>query len=153
ALNIAENGIVQRRDDGSVVIVAPARGGAPPVEIEVEQALADTWNLATGDIVAGATEPIHGDQSTLSSEQWEDAAVADEERDEPAIVRGESPPEWLVQRVVPTERLVTLEQINGLNLSEAADRPSPRAKRHSLEREAPDHLVSLAADPNDVTGK
>src|SRR5205085_10859433 len=119
----------------------------------VDQALADAWNLASGDVVAGATEPLDRDQSSLSSEQWEDAALADEERDEPAIVRGEAPPEWLVQRVVPTESLITIDRINGLRLSEAAERPAPRPKRHSLERESPDRPVSLAADRADVTGR
>ena len=77
---------------------------------------------------------------------------AEEQRDEPSAARGVSVPQWIVQRMVPTERLLNVTRINGVSLEEAEDRPSPR-KRNNAERSAPDRAISLATGNADTTGR
>ncbi len=150
-LDIPNNGIVHRLDDGSVTIVRTGRNGGIGTEIEIDRELADQYNLATGDIVAGETEPIHGGEPPVERE--EDLAWEREERDEPAALRGETVPTWLVTRTTPAERIVSIRRINGLPLDEALDRPSARLKRNSHERAAPNRWVPLALSAGDTTGR
>jgi len=58
SLGINENGIVYRLDDGSVTIVKPGRNGTVGTEREIGRAMADKYNLASGDVVAGEIEAI-----------------------------------------------------------------------------------------------
>ena len=55
-LNITRNGIIQRRKDGTTVLLRPNRNGGPMTEIEVPEKLADEFRLVTGDVVEGETE-------------------------------------------------------------------------------------------------
>src|SRR5579872_4422343 len=146
-LDIMRNGLVHRLEDGSVTILRPGRNGGPGEEIEVERGLADAYGLASGDIVEGSAEPIETSETSSSPECLEDWAVGDEERDEPAAVRGATIPDWLMTRCMPTERLVSLTRINGLCVEQAQERPSPRLRRNTLERAAPDRRVALATGP------
>jgi len=155
ALGITQNGVVHRQDDGTVTILRPGRNGGLGTEIEVSQELADRYRLATGDVVAGATEPIGPDmpETARSDEVMEDEAGWDEQFDEPSAIRNVSVPNWLMTRQVPTERLTAITRINGLTLEEAEERPSPRTRRSHSERTPPDRLLPLATGSNDVTGR
>lgn len=148
-LGITENGIVHRQEDGRVTIYRPARNGGLGTEIEVDKALADTYRLENGDIVSGTTETLGVAEEDVLPPLWEEE---EEEWDEPAAVRGERIPDWLITHIVPTERLTAVHRINGLSLEEAAQRPSPR-RRTSYERVSLRHLLSLAADAHDTTGR
>ena len=55
-LEITKNGIIQRRRDGTTVLLRPNRNGGPMTEIEVPEKIADEFRLVTGDIVEGQTE-------------------------------------------------------------------------------------------------
>jgi len=154
ALDITRNGIVLRRDGGAVTINRPGLNGGPGSQIEVSDALADRYRLATGDIVEGCTEPIQeGRAATVSSDECMEDAYDEEERDEPQSIHGSSVTLWLVTRVVPTEKLVGITRINGLAVEEACDRPSPRRKRSQSERASPERLAPLSVGPHDTTGR
>jgi transcription termination factor Rho len=155
ALGITQNGIVQRHDEGGVTIHLPAKNGGPGVEIEVEERLAESYRLATGDVVEGVTEPIAVTQSATaaSDECLEDEVSWDEQRDEPGAVRGVHILSWLMTRSVLTERLVSLNRINGLSPEEAEERPSARRRRSASERATPDRLIPMATGPDDTTGR
>lgn len=153
SLDILRNGIAHRREDGTVVLVRPARNGGFATEVEVPQELADPHRLASGDVVEGDTEPIP--LAAPPDEHPADLNDLDDydERDEPAAARGETAPAWLVNRRCPAEKLVAVRRINGLPADEAADRPSPREKRSSYERVAPTERLAMAAGPDDATGR
>ncbi len=53
ALGILQNGIVQRHKDGSTTILRPGKNGGAGTEVAVGESLADQYQMATGDIVAG----------------------------------------------------------------------------------------------------
>lgn len=153
-LNICEYGIAQRAEDGTVVIIRPGANGSKLVEVEVDRDLADRFNIVTGDVVEGPTEPIP-ELSELNFAPVSDLQYGwdDDERDEPAAVRGETVPEWLVTRRTPTEKLVDVERINSLPAAEALERPASRIKRSSYERSLPDRWVPLSHGPSDLTGR
>lgn len=153
-LEIVQNGIVYRPEEGLVVLYRPGKNGGPGTQVEVDAALADTYRLATGDVVEGVTEPIEPRQTATaaSDECMEDAILTDEQHDEPTALRNVSVPTWLAAQVVPTERLVSIERINGLPLAEAEDRPFPR-RRYPSERTVPDRRLLLATGPSDTTGR
>lgn len=154
ALGIVTNGIVQRQDEGGVIIYRPGKNGGLGTLIDVGIELADAHRLATGDVVEGETLELQYTPDTmLSDECMEDAAAWDEQRDEPNDVRGVSIPIGLSSHVMPGQRLVSISQINGLSPSEAEERPSPRRKRHSSERSAPERWLSLATGRGDTTGR
>jgi transcription termination factor Rho len=156
ALNIGQHGIVQRHDDGDVTLLRPGRNGGAGVEVEVSEELADAYRLATGDVIEGTCEAIDEVQSAAeASAEWYEhyeLLEAEEQRDEPSAARGVSVPQWLAQRVVPSERLLSVTRVNGLSLEEAEDRPSPR-KRNNAERSAPDRAIPLATGSADTTGR
>lgn len=155
ALNIRQNGIVLRQDDGSVTIHRPGKGGNAGVIIEVGEELADTWRLATGDVVEGVTAVFDDVQavSDASAEWYEQYDLMDEEqRDEPGSARGVSVPTWLREHVLPSEQLVSITRVNGLEWKDADERPSPR-KRNNAERSSPDRLLPLAVRASDTTGR
>ncbi len=56
ALGILYNGIVQRNKEGDTTILRPGKNGGASVEIAVSVALADEYQLATGDIAEGTIE-------------------------------------------------------------------------------------------------
>lgn len=155
SLNIAQNGMVHRRDDGLVTIHRPAKNGKLGTEIEVPEALAEAHRLASGDVVEGVTEPFDEVQSVeaASAEWFEDNFEEYDEHDEPAAARGNFIPIELMAATAPMERLVSLTRINGLTLAEAEERPNARRKRSPSERGAPDRLLSLATGRNDLTGR
>ena len=156
ALNIGQHGIAQRHDDGSVTLFKPGRNGGAGVEVEVSEELADAYRLATGDVVEGTRQPIDMVQSAMgASAEWYEhyeLLEVEEQRDEPSAARGVAVPQWLAQRVVPTEQLLDVIRINGLSLEDAEDRPSPR-KRNNAERSAPDRAIPLATGSGDTTGR
>src|SRR5579859_17423 len=92
SLHITHNGIVQRHDNGRVVLLRPGKIGGTVTEIEVSEELADTYRLATGDVVEGATEPIEeaAPQTARSDEVMEDEAGWHEQYDEPAAAAHKS---------------------------------------------------------------
>jgi transcription termination factor Rho len=153
-LDLLRLGIAKRHDDGRVTIHRPGRCGGLGAEIEVPEELADRFRLASGDVVEGPTEPIRAfDCNTaLSDECLEDEIAADEQRDEPAVLRGEKPPSWIVTYRAPTETLVDVRRVNGLESDEMESRPFPH-RRHPSERTPPEKLIALAAGPGDVTGR
>ncbi len=155
ALDILHNGIVYRKEEGTVTLHRPDRNGGAGTVVEVDAALAARYRLATGDVVEGDVEPIEPAQSATaaSDECMEDAAAWDEQWDEPSAVRGASVPSWLISRVVPTERLVAVTRINGLTLSEAEERPFPRQRRSPYERAVPERWVPMAVGTSDLTGR
>ena len=155
ALNIRQNGIVFRHEDGNVTIHRPGKSGNAGVEIEVGAKLAEAWRLATGDVVGGVTEPLDVVQSVSDAgpEWYEQYDLWDEEqRDEPNNARGGSVPAWLMEHVLPTERLVSIQSVNGLEAEEAENRPFPR-KRNNAERTSPDRCLPLAVNSSDTTGR
>lgn len=153
-LEIQKHGIVQRFDDGSTVILRPDKNGGQPALIEIDPALVDEYRPASGDIVEGITEPIpYTQEPTVASDECAEDAFDLDEKDEPSALRGVHVPNWLVTRLFPTERLVSIARINGLAPEEALDRPLPRTKRHAAERSTPDRYISLATGPNDETGR
>lgn len=153
-LEIQNFGMVQRYDDGTAVIVRPDKNGGRPSLVEIEPSLVERYQPASGDILAGRTEPItyHAAPTVTSDECAEDAFDV-EQKDEPSAVRGVNVPEWLVSRLFPAERLSSLDRINGLPLEEATDRPLPRTRRHTSERSMPERLLTLAVSPLDETGR
>jgi len=131
--------------------VRPGKNGTAGTEREIDRMLADRYNLASGDVVEGETESIpvlDPPQETVDDVLWEY-----DERDEPAAVRGERVPLWLVTRTTPTERLISIRSINGLPLDEALERPSPRLKRSSYERASPSRWIPAATSSSDSTGR
>lgn len=155
ALDIARHGIAHRRDEGGVTLYRFGKNGGQSEPIEVGEELAETYRLATGEVIVGATEPIIERQSptAASDECMEDAVGWDEQMDEPSALRGVTVPAWLVSRLTPSERLASIERINGLSLQEAEDRPYPRRKRSASERETPERRLTLATSANDTTGR
>jgi len=154
ALDIRAHGIAHRAEDGTVLLVRPAPSGAGVEEVEVDRALADRFALSTGDIAEGEVEPIPDAGDALPATALDGNEDDDyDERDEPAAVRGEKVPEWLVTRRPPVGKLVAIRRVNGLAAEDAIKRPSARLKRSSYERAAPDRWVELAASPNDITGR
>lgn len=154
ALGIGQYGIVERRKDGTTLIVRPARNGGEVTEVEVASAFMETYRLATGDVVEGVTEPL--ETNPMASERglsFEDLERWDEQIDEPMALRGITMMRELETWRVPSERLVTVQRINGLALAEAEDRPFPRTKRSHSERTLPERLLSLATGPHDLTGR
>src|SRR5579862_3580646 len=162
-IDIENNGIVHRLDDGAVAIFRPCRNGGRPEEIEVDRKVADTYNFATGDVVTGDTAQIETDGPAPGAQGnsacWVAAAGGRDdpddydERDEPAAARGELVPSWLVRRILPIRRLVGVNRVNGLDIADAAARPMPRLKRHASERIAPERRFVLSSSPSDVTGR
>ena len=75
-LNIGQNGIVWRQEDGTAVILRPGRTGGKPVRIEVPTELADEFRLATGDVVEGEIEAISFDEQPEYDEQSQDGRVS-----------------------------------------------------------------------------
>lgn len=130
-----------------VRIYRPSRTGGRATEIEVDRGLADALRLASGDVVAGPTEPIAFARECAGPE-----AVDDEQLDEPAAFRGGCVPAWLATHIGPTERLVRADRVNGLPEAEALERPEPR-RRSAWERTPPERRVSLARGPDDWTGR
>jgi transcription termination factor Rho len=153
-LDLLRFGIARRHDDGRVTLYRPGRLGGLGTQIQVPEPLADRYRLATGDVVEGPTESILSlaSNTALSDECLEDEIAADEQRDEPAVLRGEKPPSWIVTHVAPTETLLDVERVNGLQPGEIEQRPFPR-RRHPSERTPPDRLIRLATDSGDVTGR
>lgn len=153
-LDILRNGLAHREEDGRVTLIRPDRNGRQYVQVEVAREIADKFTLVNGDVVEGLTEPIESEVEFTpgSNAEYEDLSEYDE-RDEPAAVRGERVPDWLLTRITPTERLRQVESINGLPQEEALARPSPRQRRSSLERIVPDRLVPLSTGPADTTGR
>lgn len=149
-LDIASNGIAHRAEDGRVVLVVPHRSGSGVAEVEVDPALAARLVLATGDVAEGVTEPI----PHVEPDPAQDADEWDyDERDEPAAVRGETAPAWLLHRTMPEAKLVEARRINGLPLEEALERPAARLKRNSFERTPPDRWIALSTGQDDTTGR
>ncbi len=155
ALNIGQNGIAQRHSDGSVTLLRPGRNGGPGTEIAVPEALADAFRLATGDVVAGETEPLAVEMPAFenSAETPELLPDWDAQFDEPAAHR--AAPRFGVTSSLrfPTLRLTTITQVNGLEGEAAEERPSARTQRSRSERTPPDRLLSLAVGPHDFTGR
>jgi len=52
----------------------------------------------------------------------------------------------------PTERLVRIDEVNGLDAEAARERPSPR-RRGPMDRSSPERLVSLSTGAHDLTGR
>lgn len=155
ALNIRQNGIVFRQDSGNVTIHRPGKSSNGGVEIEVGEELAEAWRLATGDVVEGVTEVFDNVQAVADAgpEWYEQYDLWDEEqRDEPSYARGGSVPAWLIEHVLPSERLVSIARVNRLEQGDADERPFPR-KRNNAERSAPDRRLSLAVRSSDTTGR
>jgi hypothetical protein len=153
ALDIGRNGIVQRHEDGSVTIHRPAKNGGAGTEIEVPVELADAYRLATGDVVEGETEPIYGGLGEIIDDDAELRPDWDLQIDEPSSLRGGPPRVFKAKRLLPSERLTGIVRINGLSPEEAEDRPFPRTKRSRNERVPPDLWLTLAASPDDFTGR
>jgi hypothetical protein len=150
-LDIVANGIAHRAEDGRVVLVVPHANGSGVAEVEVDPALAARFSLATGDVVEGITEPIPGVEPRAQVYEEDDWDY--DERDEPAALRGEKAPAWLLHRTTPERKLVEVRQVNSLSLDEATERPAARLKRNSFERVAPHQQATLATGPNDATGR
>ncbi|HZT44184.1 MAG TPA: hypothetical protein VFA07_18610 [Chthonomonadaceae bacterium] len=147
-LQIIHNGIVHRHEDGTTTILRPGKNGGPGTEIEVPQELADSYRLATGEVVEGTTEPLEAH----SDVEGDDTPAMAEPIDE-ASSHNEAGPEGPASRYVPTERLTEIARINGLSVEEAEERPFPRTRRSHSERTPPDRWLSLATGPDDVTGR
>lgn len=150
-LEICMNGIVDRPEDSPVLLIRPGLNGSLGSAVEVPDRLADEFSLSEGDIVFGVTEPLEDDDS------HERERASDEEWSQPADVSshllGAGIPAWLASRVAPSARLVSVERVNGLGPDDARERPSPRQKRGSLERTAPDRWIPLGTGPLDLTGR
>ncbi len=154
ALGITQYGIVFRHDGGGVTICRPGRNGGTGTQILVSEELANEYNLATGDVVFGEMESIGAEPVRhASNEVREDYLAWDEQRDEPSMVGGHGVAGWIASRNFPTERLASIEKVNGLSAEEALDRPSPQRRRHASERVDPDQRVALATGPADATGR
>lgn len=147
ALNINQNGIVHRHEDGTTTILRPGKNGGPGTEIAVHQELADQYRLATGDIVEGATEPLE-DNSDVDRDE---APGAEPGEESPPANEGD--PKAPALRYVAVESLTEIARINGLMPEEAEERPFPRTRRSHSERTPPDRWLSLATSPDDVTGR
>ncbi len=154
ALEIMRNGIAHRQEDGTVILHRPGKNGSVGTQVAVETALAEEYNLAAGDVVAGRTEPIPCGlaEPDPADPGGEDALLWEEQWDEPGAVRGVKVPVWLATHIVPSERLITVERLNGLNPTAAKERPRPR-RRSAYERATPDRLLPLATGPADLTGR
>src|SRR5579871_726195 len=143
SLQMTENGIVHRHEDGTTTILRPGRNGGSGTEIEVPQELADAYRLATGDVVEGPAEPLEsGEEDDQEDIPWEAAPPTEETVSEvPA------------SRFVSTERLTEITLVNGLTPEEAEERPFPRTRRSHSERTPPDRWLALATGPEDATGR
>lgn len=56
-LNLTQNGIVQRHDEGTVTVYRPHKNGSLGEESVLPEALADTYRLATGDVIEAFDNP------------------------------------------------------------------------------------------------
>ncbi|HLK58871.1 MAG TPA: hypothetical protein VKU00_20020 [Chthonomonadaceae bacterium] len=155
ALGIVQHGMVRRQDDGTTTIVRPGKSGGPATEIEVPEDIADTYRLATGDVVEGTAVRIMTEEPETgrSDEVMEDEIGWDEQIDEPPAARNASVPVWLATHRFPTERLTNATRINGLAIAEAVERPSARSRRSNSERTPPDRQLTLAITATDYTGR
>ena len=154
ALGIERNGIVQRHKDGVTTIWRPGRNGGPGTEIEVTPEHAEQYRLATGDIVAGETEIVRDESHTAYPHETAEAQPEwDADFEEPQAVRPSASFGVPAAFSAPTERLTEIRTVNGLNRDDAADRPFPRTQRSRSERTPPDRWLSLAAGPDDATGR
>jgi transcription termination factor Rho len=59
----------------------------------------------------------------------------------------------IVEGEVVEETIVSISSINGLDISDSANRPSPKDRRASWERVAPNKHISLALSADDMTGR
>ncbi len=162
-LNIGQNGIVFRQDDGTTAILLPGRNGGAGTQIAVSPEITEAYRLAPGDIAEGETQPIpienfvsNPDTESERQPDW------DTQFDEPND-RARTPPRRVPFECAMTRRLVSIARINGRSALPAentatessgpADRPFPRTQRARSERTPPDRLLVLAAGRNDITGR
>ena len=162
ALNITQNGIAFRQEDGTIAILRPGHNGGAGTQIAVPPAIADTYRLSPGDIAEGETQPISLETVTsLIEEERDQQPDWDTQFDEPPL-RSSSPlPQNSVEHSI-THHLVSITQINGLSTrmeetrgetSEADARPFPKTQRSRSERTSPERLLTFATGRNDATGR
>ena len=163
ALNIGQNGIVFRLDDGTVAILRPGRNGGQGVQIAVDPEIAGAYRLVSGDIAEGETQSIPPQRSPSIPETDSEAQPDwDAQVDEPGLRRRTTLPSIPSDRPV-TQRLLTVSAVNGLPDSAsipegmesltATERPSAKTQRSRSERTPPDRLLTLSDGPMDVTGR
>ncbi len=152
-LDIGRNGIVQRLEGGKTTIYRPGKNGGAGAEIDVPEDLADTFRLATGDVVEGETEPIKVELALDHDDDPESRFDWDLQVDEPSALRSMPVRATPAARRAPAERLIRVISINGLRLTDAEDRPFPRTKRSRTERVTPHRWLKLAATANSITGR
>jgi len=162
ALNIAQNGIAFRQEDGAIAILRPGRNGGAGTQIAVPPAIADAYRLSPGDIAEGEMQPISQETAAPSPEPEPDQPPDwDMQFDEPPVRASAPVPSFSVERPM-THQLVSIAQVNGLptrreetadETSEAEERPFARTQRSRSERTAPDRLLTLATDRSDATGR
>ena len=139
-LGINEHGIVDARDRDRISICRPHRNGGLSTNVEVPEWILDSARVETGDIAECETEPV------VAAEEMD--AV-----DDSPTGNGSGTAHRRDIREIPSERVVSISRINGLELAESADRPNPRETRNVYERVRPNRLISLAVDPADVIGR
>lgn len=152
-LGVNQNGLVRVLEDGTTQIVRPRKNGGAPRLIAVPEELASTYRLAAGDIVEGDTELLEPYPDHLEANDCQLLAIEEDvdlQYDEPARAQP-----WRAPRthLYPSEALTAVHQINGLNVSDAEERPYPKSRRSQTERTRPDRLLSLARGERDTLGR
>ena len=140
ASGINERGIVDARDRERITICRPHLNGGIPTDIEVPNEILEAHRLESGDIVQGVTE------SVLPIEEMSSAA-------ESPTGNGSGGAHRRDIREIPSDRLTDIHRINGLDLADAARRPTPRETRNVYERVRPHRWIPLAVDSGDLTGR
>ncbi len=163
ALNIGQNGIVFRQDDGSVAILRPGRNGGSGTQIAVPPELAEAFRLTVGDIACGEIQPLPLETTPSYPEvELERQADWDAQFDEPNPDHAAALPTVRIERP-RTHQLVSITKINGLpdlipgpdetGILGLADRPFPQTRRSRSERTPPDRWLELADGHNHATGR
>jgi len=160
-LGINQTGIVRVLEDGTTQIVRPRKNGGAPVLIAVPEELAGAHRFAAGDIVEGKVEPfeLRSDQlpdqipDHLEANDCQLLSIEEDvdlQYDEPGRVQP-----WRAPRtaLLPSEILLSVERINGLDAASAEERPYSKSRRSQTERTRPDRWLRLARREGDTLGR
>src|SRR5580658_6771424 len=128
-VGIVQNGIVRLAENGDATIVRPGKNGGNPTAVAISQEIAEQYRLATGDVVAGETQPLmYADcyEDTLEAGDAQLLPVEEDvdlQYDEPIVSRSANvlipAARWMT---FPSETLMNILRINGLEAEAAEER-------------------------------
>ncbi len=182
-LNIAQNGIVWRQEDGTAVVLRPGRTGGKAIRIEVPTELADEFRLSTGDVVEGKIEAISFDEPSIDDEPSREksfpetssisTSTALRRADDPSSIsysEGADEDQSDIQRDEPTDLSGATGYLHSITSSflsarlvsveringlsgKAVDDRPYPRRRNASERLPLHHRLTLAREADDFTGR